>query len=197
MATDVTIAIVAKQAGFDEQNLKTAVMVALAESGGNEFATNHNTNGSTDYGLWQINSVHTDALKLGKWNAPADNAKMAYMVFKQKGSWSPWSAYNNNKYLDFEVRARTALATLGVIEKAPGIIGGMLDGPQIPGLNNQSVDTIGNFFEFISDKHNWQRLGMIVVGAFLINIVFLAIMKDAGVIDAATKTIGAVKGLVL
>jgi hypothetical protein len=197
MATDVTIAIAARTAGFDEQNLKTAVMVALAESGGNEFATNRNTNGTTDYGLWQINSIHTDALKLGNWQVPTDNAKMAYMVFKQRGSWSAWSAYNNNSYLKFEVRARTALVALGLFEKEiPDAIKGATDGPQLPG-GPGTVDTIAKFFEFISDKHNWQRLGMIVVGAFLVNIVFLAVMKDAGVIDAATKTIGAVKGLVL
>lgn len=197
MATDVTIAAAARNAGFPQDQLKTAVMVALAESGGNEFATNHNSNGTVDYGLWQINSVHTDALKLGDWRSPTVNAQMAHLVFTQAKSWSPWVTYKNNAYLKFEARAGTAVTALGLFQDAiNGVTAGAQGNIQDPSTTS-AIDTITNFFHFISDKHNWVRLGMILVGLLLINSVVFALLKEAGVVDGVAKTVGAVKGLVL
>ena len=89
----------AVKAGFSAADAKTATQIALAESSGNRLATNHNSNGSTDYGLWQINSVHKDALALGDWKDPATNARMAYLVYKQAGNkFTPWVTYNNGAY---------------------------------------------------------------------------------------------------
>lgn len=44
-----------REAGIDEE---TAVRIAFAESSFNCSATNKNTNGSNDKGLFQINSIH-------------------------------------------------------------------------------------------------------------------------------------------
>src|SRR6266576_2522229 len=108
MATDITIATVAKNAGFRGPEIATAVAVALAESGGRETATNTaNANGSTDYGLWQINSIHTDDLKIGDWRNPADNAKMAFRVWTRQG-WNGWNAYKNGRYKMFVPRGQVA-----------------------------------------------------------------------------------------
>ena len=54
------IAGYALAAGFPPNEIATATAVALAESGGDTNATNHNTNGSYDYGIWQINTVQVD-----------------------------------------------------------------------------------------------------------------------------------------
>ena len=72
------IANAARAAGFPESQIPMAVAVAMAESGGNPRATNNaNRNGSSDYGLWQINTVHSSLLASGNKYDPADNAKMA------------------------------------------------------------------------------------------------------------------------
>lgn len=52
--------------------------------------TNHNRNGSVDYGIFQINSIHT--ARFGEefktdWKA---NVDVAYEIFSEQG-WSPWA----------------------------------------------------------------------------------------------------------
>jgi hypothetical protein len=90
----------ARAAGFPEAQLDTAAAVAGAESGWNPTATNLNANGTTDYGMWQINSVHAAALATGNWRDPTDNARMALAVWRQAGgSWAPWVTYNTGAYL--------------------------------------------------------------------------------------------------
>lgn len=186
MATDVTIAIAARNAGFPQEQIKTAVMVALGESGGNEFATNHNDNGTTDYGLWQINSVHTDALKLGNWQSPSDNAKMAYLVYQKQG-WNAWVAYKNNSYAKFESRGAQAANVLGVIGGIPGAI--------TSAANADDSQPLAQFFTFVSDRHNWQRVGMVLAGAYLVMLVFVSIAKNTGLVEAGAKTVGVVTRL--
>jgi hypothetical protein len=109
--TDRQIAGAAAGAGFTGTDVAMAVAIALAESGGNTGATNFNTNGSTDYGLWQINTVHPDLLASGDWQNPDDNARMAHSVFATAGSsWTPWSTFNNNAYIPFQTRGDAAAA---------------------------------------------------------------------------------------
>lgn len=95
------IATVAKAAGFSGSELTIAVAVAFGESGGVPTAVNHNTDSkkSTDFGLWQINDYwNPDILRMGSWSNPADNARMAYAIYKRQG-WKAWYAYSNGSYL--------------------------------------------------------------------------------------------------
>lgn len=66
--------------------------VARCESGLNPNAHNpRNTNGTTDGGLFQINSVHDkrlEAMGLDKYD-PEDAAKFARMLYDEEG-WRPW-----------------------------------------------------------------------------------------------------------
>ncbi len=88
---DAAVAAHVRAAGFPESEVATAVAVANAESSLKPTATNKNTNGSTDYGLFQINSIHGSILSQGKWSDPADNAVMAFKIWSQAGdSWRPW-----------------------------------------------------------------------------------------------------------
>jgi len=74
---------------------KTAIAVANCESGLNPKAYNpNNSNGSTDGGLWQINSVHDkrlDELGLDKFN-PEDATEFARMLYEKNG-WNDWVCY--------------------------------------------------------------------------------------------------------
>lgn len=96
--SETQIYAAARAAGFSPSESVIATAIAMAESGGNPAATHHNTNGSTDYGLWQINSVHSDLLSGGaKWQDPATNARMARSVYLSQG-WHAWSTYNSGAY---------------------------------------------------------------------------------------------------
>lgn len=77
---------------------KVAYAICMAESGGNPNAVGYNTNGTTDKGLMQINSVHvphliSDAERLD----PEANVKAAYSIYLGSG-WSAWSTFNNGSY---------------------------------------------------------------------------------------------------
>jgi Lysozyme like domain len=105
---DKQLVSVASGAGFRGQNLIIAVAVVLAESGGDSNAVNTaNANGSTDRGLWQINSIHTQFV-VAKLFDPAYNASAAYTI-SGGYNWKPWSTYNNGRYLAFMARASTAV----------------------------------------------------------------------------------------
>jgi hypothetical protein len=74
---------------------EVAIAVANCESGLNPKAYNpKNNNGSTDGGLWQINSVHDKRLKelgLDKFNAE-DATKFARILYEESG-WNPWVCF--------------------------------------------------------------------------------------------------------
>ena len=84
-------------------NTKIAYAICMAESGGNAAIDNAgtNSNGSVDYGLMQINSIHADMVggNLELLRDPATNIKIAYSLSKGGTDWTPWSTYNNGKYL--------------------------------------------------------------------------------------------------
>ena len=108
----------------------TAVAVAGAESGYVPTATHVNGDGSTDYGLWQINSVHAALLASGDWRNPLDNARMAYQVWLTAPgggrNWSPWTTYRTGAYQQYMPTAQQAVQQLGagVAGCAPATGGG-------------------------------------------------------------------------
>jgi hypothetical protein len=98
----------AKAAGFKGTGLALAVAVSLAEDPtSNPNAVNHNANGTTDRGYWQINSVHG---ALSTFD-PAGNARAAYTLSKAGSDWSAWTtAHNGRARLAFP----SAAALLGI-----------------------------------------------------------------------------------
>lgn len=93
------VAALALAAGFPAREIPTAVAVAHAESQINPRAINDkNTNGSTDYGLWQINTINASVLASGDWSDPADNAAMAFAIWSQWGNWEAWATFNSGSY---------------------------------------------------------------------------------------------------
>lgn len=80
-----------------------AILIAQCESGLNPNAINNsNSNGSTDTGLFQINSIHNIPQRY--LLNPDINIQVAYQLFQQQG-WSPWVCKHvlNNK-IDKEVK---------------------------------------------------------------------------------------------
>jgi hypothetical protein len=72
----------------------TAAEIAMAESGGQQYATNLNGGASIDRGYWQINSVHGS---LSTYD-PAGNARAAVQISSNGTDWSPWVTYQTGAY---------------------------------------------------------------------------------------------------
>lgn len=100
----------ARGAGWSLQQAPTVAAIALAESGGrSDVVGKLNRDGSRDYGLWQINSVHNPTAKA--WSDPATNAAMArqvYLTAPGGPSFKPWAAYNNQAYVLYLPRTKAA-----------------------------------------------------------------------------------------
>ena len=66
----------------------------MAESGGRQYASLYNTNGTTDRGYWQINSIHGS---LSTFDARG-NARAAVLISRDGRDWSPWTTYQTGAY---------------------------------------------------------------------------------------------------
>jgi hypothetical protein len=96
---EVEAANVLRQAGFPESAVGQMICTMKYESSFYEKASNKNKNGTTDYGLLQINSVHlgdrgcpADAAGL---DSAADNVRCALAVYKSQGinAWYGYKAH--------------------------------------------------------------------------------------------------------
>ena len=83
-----------ESAGGSSGTAFTAAEIAMAESSGRQYASLDNTNGTTDRGYWQINSVHGS---LSTYD-PAGNARAAVQISGNGTDWSPWVTYNTGAY---------------------------------------------------------------------------------------------------
>lgn len=82
-------------AGGSRTSAPYAAAIALAESKGNPTEEGHNTNGTVDRGLWQINSVHGNL----STTDVAANAKAAVQIWNEgKGSFAPWVTFKTGAY---------------------------------------------------------------------------------------------------
>ena len=82
---------------FRPEDRQVAYAVMMAESGGNPTATNYNTNGTTDKGLFQINTIHGHKSTYD----PELNVRYASEIRYSWGSWNAWSVFKSGRYLRF------------------------------------------------------------------------------------------------
>jgi hypothetical protein len=83
-----------ESAGGSRAAAFTAAEIAMAESSGQQSATNWNTNGTVDRGLWQINSIWGG---LSTYDA-AGNARAAVQISHDGTNWGPWTTYQTGAY---------------------------------------------------------------------------------------------------
>src|SRR5262249_2507784 len=113
--TPSQVAGVLRTAGFPEAAIGKMVCTAKWESSYYTRATNKNTNGTTDYGLFQINSIHlrdgagcpSSASALFD---PATNAKCALHVYKVQGV-NAWYGYQKHRAECNAAKAPASAAT--------------------------------------------------------------------------------------
>lgn len=167
-------------AGFPQSSWVNGVAIALAESGGNTTATHKNSNGSTDFGVWQINSVHADLLATHNWKDPVDNARMAASISSNGSNWKPWSTFNSGSYKSHLSAANTAvnryLMKLGA--KNPNLSHTDFDKQILSssGVDSTSADTpvdtatssLASSVQLMTQRSTWIRIGMFVAGSTMI-----------------------------
>ena len=78
-------------AGGSHAEAFIAAEIAMAESGGNQYALSP----TNDYGYWQINGSHGPAL--ATFNAMG-NAKAAIIISDNGHNWDPWTTYVTGAY---------------------------------------------------------------------------------------------------
>lgn len=107
-----------------------AASIALAESGGDPNAINHNSNGSIDRGLWQINSVHG---KLSTTNV-AGNA-LAAVKLHSESQFTPWVTFKTGAYKKFltpanihgGINVEKGSESIGILQQSIEAAGGALE----------------------------------------------------------------------
>jgi hypothetical protein len=83
-----------ESAGGSRGEAFTAAEIAMAESGGRQYATNTNGGRSTDRGYWQVNSVHGAQSTYDAY----DNALAAVQISDNGRDFTPWVTYNTGAY---------------------------------------------------------------------------------------------------
>lgn len=109
------------KAGFPESEWVTGTAVARRESSFVPDLIGAVNPESWDFGLWQISYKWNAHLmqgpkKIGEWDDPIDNAKMAKYLFdesKRRGydGWRPWHTYTSGNYRVYLDLAEEAVAT--------------------------------------------------------------------------------------
>lgn len=81
------------------KDCKMALAISQAENGIRQCdrVSARNSNGTYDYGVFQINSIHSH---LGDLTDCKDNIRVAKIIFDSSG-WSAWSVYKNQSYKNF------------------------------------------------------------------------------------------------
>ena len=101
------------QAGGPANVANVMAAIAMAESSGRVNAkSSRNSNGTYDFGLWQINSSHTQFNQNRLLSDPLYNAQAAVAVYKSQGLGA-WSTYNSGAYKAFLSQGSTAPISYG------------------------------------------------------------------------------------
>lgn len=203
------VAAVAYGAGFRGASLHTAIAVSFAENGTHDTNAAHkNADGSTDYGLWQINSVHGIDPKV--LATPQGNAQAAYRISSSGRNWQPWTTYNSGAYAAHLPAAGAAITDMnasggakavargigkdsgggggfswtgaaesGLAGAAFGPLGALFAGGNVPGLpSNPLTSWIGDLQKVIADYA--LRAFEMLGGLILMLVGLFLIAKDLG-----------------
>jgi Lysozyme like domain len=84
-------------AGGNPANSLIASAIAEAESSGYSGIVDNDANGTTDRGLWQINSTHGSQ---STFNV-IQNARAAIALSNNGVDWDPWSTYTSGDYEEY------------------------------------------------------------------------------------------------
>lgn len=196
------IAAVAKGAGLtDPDKLATAVAIALAESGGNPSAHNAKPPDNS-YGLWQINMLGAMGPSRRKQFGitsneqlfdPAINARAMMIISSNGSNFRPWTTFTGGAFLRHIQDAR---ASVGAKPAVTAVQTGFDATPAASSLDSlkTAVGALSAASAWLSDRHNWQRVGYVGLG---VGMLFIAAgMVSAKPANALLGAVSKVKGKV-
>lgn len=180
---DDQIAQVAVNNGFptsDPNNLAVCVAIAKAESGGKTDINNAglNSDGSVDYGLWQINSVHDDKLPGQDRYDPNVNAQLMMMISSNGTNWQPWSTYGNGAYQAQLPEAIAAVSGKQYTVDPSHTLGGGSGSGSTEKVSSNPVSGIENFFSGLANPDTLMRIGQVWGGAIIILVGVIFFFRD-------------------
>lgn len=87
---------------FGREHARMALAVSRAENASRSctIRSPRNSNGTYDWGVFQINDVHRNRFWMYDVTRCDENILVAYLIFKEQG-WGPWVAYRNRTYYKF------------------------------------------------------------------------------------------------
>ena len=179
--TPSQMAAALRRAGFPIVVIPVMIAIGLAESGGNVHATHANNNGTIDYGVWQVNSVHgfnPDTLLTLDGNASAAKA-----VYDKQGLHA-WSTYNSGSYRKFLATGQQGAASP---DATASVASGDVQGFGIPGAS--AIDWLQKVGGFITSGDFWKRVGLVVGGTILLIAGFVMFAKTE-----VARNVGSVVG---
>lgn len=180
------VAFVAEQAGFKGPELVAAVAVSFAENASHDpGAIHHNSNGTIDVGLWQINSVH--GYSTADMQIPQKNAQAAYAISHSGNDWSPWATWNSGK-ASAQPNVKDAEIAVSNAGYSTGNWATWVD-QHVPGVH-QAADVaqgafgwthyVGQFFSNVTSGAFWRRIGIGFAGVLLVLFaLYVAFHKSA------------------
>jgi hypothetical protein len=151
------------QNGGNPAAADVAAAVALAESGGNPDASNTNTNGSIDRGLWQINSVHGAQSTFDV----TGNVKSAISISGNGANWSPWVTYQTGAYKKF-MSPTTAAATNTTTSTPSASTASFIPGLSVSNIVQDGIKAFLGMFGLSDLKDMLERAGLIILGFALV-----------------------------
>jgi len=194
-ATPGQLALWAQQVGVPQDQIPTAVAIALAESGGKMTAVGGpNSDGSYDLGAWQINNKAHAGLLLQHpdWWASTAQAPMMAAVSGGGRNWKPWTTYTSGKYRQFLDEATQGAEQPGD-NSVQGETNTVLFGKAIEvfGALTDAVIAIAQAvfksMVWLADPHNWGRIIVVGVGGALVIGALVVLSKpNTSVVDAVT-----------
>jgi hypothetical protein len=198
------VAQLAWNAGWRGKDAQTAVAIARAESQFDTMATNFKGRDHS-YGLWQVNMMNEMGperrQKFGltaneQLFDPATNARVAYGLWKERGGFTDWSTYNDQKY---QLYLNGAVFAIKQIEQGKtGTEIPSYDASNIPAgqdsYGSQSIipnplDGIKDIAGFVTNKENWFRAAAVLGGVILI-VLAIALVASDTLISQALKRVG-------
>lgn len=135
------IAQLAYAAGWtDATQLATAVAVCLAESQGFDRAINKNPDGSSDRGMWQLNTIH-DWISDATAYDPVKATAAAHKLWGSSG-WNAWAAHKSGVFLHDAYTGRASLAVANFLSEwlgAEAKIRGTVTGFRVPLISHANL----------------------------------------------------------
>jgi hypothetical protein len=186
-----SIAQLAYNVGCRGNALVISIAVALAESEGNTEAVDHDSNGTTDYGLWQINTCHN--VTEAQMFVPEQNAGAMWSISSQGTNWTPWSTFTGGAYAAhlataqaaaYKIKGSKAVPGGGSSATTTGIVHDL--NPLTPLEKTYSVaKAVGGFATDLSNPQVWERIGYFVAGAALILFALLKLSRESPTLSVA------------